>query len=88
MSRHHADHKRVPWRQWARARRAALDRDLWRCRRCGYPDGLEVHHVEPLAAGGAPLALANLETVCRWCHLGAHLSAERRAWRALMRGGR
>ena len=88
MSRHHADHKRIPWRQWARVRRAVLDRDGWRCRRCGYPDGLECHHVEPLAQGGSPLELANLETVCRDCHLSAHLSPQRRAWRELMGNGR
>ena len=86
MSRHHGDHKLIPWRQWARLRRVVIDRDGWRCRRCGHPGNLEVHHVEPLAAGGAPLALANLETVCRWCHLSAHLSPERAAWRAWMRG--
>ena len=31
----------------------------------------EVHHVLPVAAGGAN-ELANLETRCRDCHLGAH----------------
>ena len=85
MSRHHADHRRVPWRQWARVRRAALDRDLWRCRRCQSPLELECHHVVPLAAGGAALALANLEIICRFCHLSAHMTPERRAWRELMR---
>ena len=73
----------------ARARRAALDRDGWRCRRCGYPAGLEAHHVTPLQAGGAPLALANLETLCRGCHIAAHGGGdpERRAWRRYLREG-
>jgi len=42
MSQHHADHRRLPWRQWARVRRAALDRDGWRLRPDDAdPDGLE-----------------------------------------------
>ena len=81
MSRHHRDHRRLPWRQWERLRRAALDRDGWRCTRCGSPAELEVHHVLPLAQGGAALDLANVETVCRGCHLGAHMDPQRRAWR-------
>ena len=81
MSRHHRDHRRLPWRAWARLRRAALDRDRWRCTRCGSPAELEVHHVVPLDAGGAALDLANVSTLCRDCHLGAHQTAERREWR-------
>ena len=82
-------HRRLPWRALARARRAALDRDGWRCRRCGYPAGLEAHHVRPLAEGGAPYALANLETLCTGCHVAAHPHGdpERRAWRAYLTRG-
>ena len=80
-------HRRLPWRALARARRAALDRDGWRCRRCGYPAGLEAHHVTPLQAGGAALALANLETLCRDCHLAEHADPDRRAWRRYLAGG-
>ena len=91
MSRQHRDHRRLPWRAWARARRAALDRDGWRCRRCGHPGDLEVHHVTPLEAGGAALALAlaNLETLCTRCHVAAHPHGdpERRAWRRYLREG-
>ena len=50
--------------RWERARRAALDRDNWRCR-CGSPVDLEVHHVVPLDRGGDPLALDNLLTLCK-----------------------
>ncbi len=81
MSRHHRNHRRLPWRAWERLRRAALDRDDWKCTRCRAPDELEVHHVQALDRGGAALALANVETLCRGCHIGAHLDPERRAWR-------
>ena len=70
---------------WARARRAALDRDGWRCVECGHPGALEVHHVVPLDQGGAPLDLANLQTLCRGCHIGAHMDPARREWRRFLR---
>ena len=84
MSRHHL---RIHWRARARARRRALDRDGWRCRRCGHPGDLEVHHRTPLEAGGAALALANLITLCRACHLAEHTDPERRRWRRFLREG-
>ena len=49
----------------------------------------KARHVH-LEAGGAALALDNLETVCRGCHIAAHPSGdpERRAWRVYLRGVR
>jgi 5-methylcytosine-specific restriction protein A len=41
------------------------------CVRCGATDGLEVHHVVPLAHGGGNEP-ANLETLCHACHRAAH----------------
>ena len=85
MSRSHRDHRRLPWRAWARARRRALDRDGWRCCRCESPLSLEVHHVRPLDQGGAALDLANLATLCRDCHIDVHVTdPERRAWRLFL----
>jgi 5-methylcytosine-specific restriction endonuclease McrA len=56
---------------WRRARRAVLDRDRHRCRRCGSPatrfDALHVHHVVPRSEGGTD-ALSNLVTLCALCH--------------------
>ena len=45
--------------------------------RCLRPGRLEVHHVIPLADGGAtdPYDLANLRTLCRDCHIRIHLPA-------------
>ena len=77
-------HRRLNGAEWDRARRAALDRDQWRCTRCGHPGGLEVHHLQSLDAGGAPFALGNLQALCRDCHIGVHLDPQRRAWRAFV----
>ncbi|MDE2752918.1 MAG: HNH endonuclease signature motif containing protein [Gemmatimonadota bacterium] len=74
-------------RRWARTRRAAFDRDGWRCVECGRAGRLEAHHVTPLHKGGAPYDLDNLATLCRSCHIDRHrrkLTPEEAAWRALV----
>lgn len=84
MSRHHAA---LDARRWARARRAALERDGWRCTACGRPGRLEVHHAEALEDGGEPYALSNLRTLCRGCHAEHHrppVPPAVAAWRALV----
>ena len=55
-----------------RVRRAAFERDGWRCRECGHPGRLEAHHIRPLFKGGASYDLANVETLCRECHIDRH----------------
>lgn len=55
---------------WSALRAAVRARDGG-CVRCGARHGLEVHHVVPLAEGGANEP-ANLVTLCRACHLGQH----------------
>jgi 5-methylcytosine-specific restriction endonuclease McrA len=42
------------------------------CETCGSTGRLEVHHVVPLVAGGAPDHPGNLMTVCPPCHRSAH----------------
>ena len=58
--------------RWKKIRRAAIERDGYRCRACGKAAGrFEVDHIIPLAAGGgggAPFDLDNLQTLCRPCH--------------------
>ena len=83
MSRHHAS-----WRDWRGNpnRRAALERDGWRCRKCGKAGQLEVHHVESLEDGGTH-DLDNLRTLCRGCHIRLHHRPAlpfRAAWRELL----
>ncbi|HXF36352.1 MAG TPA: HNH endonuclease signature motif containing protein [Actinomycetota bacterium] len=53
-------------RGWGRLRREALERDGWRCRRCGGP-AQEVDHVVPAHLGGTDDP-SNLAAVCRRCH--------------------
>ena len=82
MSRNHA---RAAGREYARLRRRCLDRDDWRCTRCGSPANLEMHHVVPLAAGGDALALDNVRMLCAGCHIETHRAdPERAAWRRLL----
>ena len=78
---------RLDKRRWERVRRAAFERDGWRCTRCKRPGRLEAHHVKELRDGGAAYDLANVKTLCRACHVALHrpkLSAERQAWRDVL----
>ena len=76
--------------RWDRFRLRILDRDGWRCQRCGKP-GNEVDHVKPLKWGGALFDAANCQTLCRSDHIAKTRkeqtkdNPERDAWRAYMR---
>jgi len=49
-----------------------LERDNWKCRRCGEEYRvLEVHHIIPKAKGGSDDP-DNLITLCWPCHMRAH----------------
>ena len=54
---------------WQNARAEARKRDGERCQRCGSNEDLEVHHIVPLAKGGAEFDLSNLTTLCHDCHV-------------------
>ena len=75
MSRNHLA---LNFARWSRARRQALRRDQYRCRSCGRPGRLEVHHETPLSSGGAPFDLDNLKSLCRSCHIVLSAKANRR----------
>ena len=90
ISRFHAAINR---RRWDRTRRAALDRDGWRCRKCSRPGRLEVDHIKPLRFGGNAYSLENAQTLCRRCHIEKSRGESRRPltpaearWRALVQG--
>lgn len=75
-------------RKWERVRRLALDRDGWRCTKCGSAGRLEVHHIIPVHVDPSlQYELSNCATLCISCHVRAHrrpLSAGARAWRAFV----
>ena len=65
MSRYHHT------REWHYARKAAKERDGYRCQQCGKAGMLEVHHLRSLSQGGDN-ELDNLRTLCRGCHIQLH----------------
>lgn len=67
--------RKVP-REYARLRREILERDGWRCQKCGCSKNLDVHHVRRRSALGDD-AEANLITLCRACHQILHLRTNR-----------
>lgn len=64
-----AGHNRMQRRAWRDIRLRMFERDGWKCRRCDRGGRLECDHVTPLEQGGAALDPANLQTLCRRCHI-------------------
>ena len=58
-------------RQWARVRLAVLDRDSWRCQKCGKAGRLEVDHIKPLEDGGAVYAPGTVQAAALAAALAA-----------------
>lgn len=54
--------------RWRQVRAQVRERDNYRCRQCGSAGRVEVDHVVPVAAGGEPYDLNNLQVLCRPCH--------------------
>ena len=87
-SRHFA---KLDRKRWALLRLRIFEHDGWRCRKCGKAGRLECDHVVPLDKGGAPYDPANLQSLCRGCHLektaldnGHGPDPARDAWRELV----
>ena len=78
MSLHH---KGLNQRLWQHVRRAALERDGYRCVKCGRAGKLEVHHITAMYKGGLPYALDNLETLCQAHHREHSVFGPRLEWR-------
>ena len=78
--------------RWHHARRRTLERAGYRCQRCGVASRLEADHIQPLQRGGAPYSAANLQAICRDCHIEKTASENRRPrtdaenrWKELVR---
>ena len=55
---------------WRQSRQRALERDRWRCQRCGSSRRLHVHHRTYARLGQE--WLGDLVTLCARCHRRAH----------------
>ena len=66
MSRHH---RAMSGRRWQRLRMRIFARDRWRCRVCGRAARLDCDHIEPVDRGGDRWDPANLQSLCRSCHI-------------------
>jgi 5-methylcytosine-specific restriction endonuclease McrA len=62
---------RLSSEHYAKLRREILERDGWRCQKCGSSKNLEVHHMRHRSALGDD-AQPNLITLCRKCHQILH----------------
>jgi len=56
---------------YRRLMKRVLERDGWRCQKCGALDNLQVHHQIKRSQQGDD-ALANLVTLCAYCHIAEH----------------
>ena len=94
MSKHHPGSRhyaKLDRRRWQLLRLRVFQRDAWRCVRCGKAGRLECDHVRPLRRGGDPNDFANLQSLCRDCHIRKTAAENtkpdpaRAAWRKLVR---
>jgi len=56
---------------YRRLMKRVLERDGWRCPKCGSLKDLQVHHKVRRSQQGHD-ALANLVTLCAYCHMAEH----------------
>jgi 5-methylcytosine-specific restriction endonuclease McrA len=56
---------------YRRLMKRVLERDEWRCQRCGSLENLQVHHKIRRSQQGED-TLANLVTLCVYCHTAEH----------------
>ena len=56
---------------YRRLMKKVLERDGWRCQKCGSLENLQVHHKIKRSHQGND-ALENLVTLCAYCHLQEH----------------
>ena len=58
-------------RTYRRLMKRVLERDDWRCQKCGSLENLQIHHQVKRSQLGDD-ALQNLVTLCAYCHLKVH----------------
>ncbi len=58
--------------RYEKLRQQVLERDGWRCQRCGCRGELQVHHINPRSRLGDDTE-PNLITLCSQCHQEMHL---------------
>ena len=58
-------------RAYRRIMKRVLERDDWRCQRCGSLENLQIHHQTKRSQQGDD-TLANLVTLCAHCHMAEH----------------
>ena len=56
---------------YCRLIKRVLERDGWRCRKCGSLENLQIHHKIKRSQQGND-SLQNLVTLCAHCHTGEH----------------
>jgi 5-methylcytosine-specific restriction endonuclease McrA len=56
---------------YRRLMKKVLERDGWRCRKCGSLEDLQVHHKIRRSQQGND-SLDNLVTLCAYCHMAEH----------------
>jgi 5-methylcytosine-specific restriction endonuclease McrA len=62
---------RTKEREWQKVRQAVLVRDHYRCRSCGTPEKVDVHHIRFRSRGGEG-SMENCASLCRVCHAEIH----------------
>lgn len=76
------NHRKLDRRRWSKVRLKVLDRDGYRCQSCGKAGRLEVDHIVPAYRGGDLYDPANLQSLCRNCHIAKTAAENRRSWPA------
>ncbi len=56
---------------YRRLMKRVLERDGWRCQRCGSLENLQVHHMAKRSHQGNDRP-DNLVTLCAYCHMAEH----------------
>ena len=58
-------------RVYRRIMKRVLERDDWRCQKCGSLENLQIHHKIKRSQMGDD-SLENLQTLCAHCHIEEH----------------